>query len=79
MTILPQGLDDSQTLEGFNGLGKLAEKIDGQNWSNIKIEQLSMGMSADYHLAIGAGATMIRLGRVLFGERKIMGGSAVKQ
>ncbi len=79
MTILPQGLDDSQTLEGFNGLKELAEKINEQNWSNIKMEQLSMGMSADYHLAIGAGATMIRLGRVLFGERKIMGGNAVKQ
>ena len=79
MTILPQGLDDSQTLEGFKGLRELAEKIHGQNWSNIKMEQLSMGMSADYHLAIGAGATMIRLGRVLFGERKIMGENAVEQ
>jgi hypothetical protein len=73
MTILPQGLDDAQTLEGFNGLRQLAENINGQNLSNAKIEELSMGMSGDYHLAIKAGATMIRLGRVLFGEREIMG------
>jgi hypothetical protein len=79
MTILPQGLDDSQTLEGFKSLGRLAEKIDEQNLSNIKMEQLSMGMSGDYHLAIKAGATMIRLGRTLFGERKVMEKNAVKQ
>lgn len=79
MTILPQGLDDSQSMEGFNGLRRLAEKIDGLNLSNIKMEQLSMGMSLDYHLAISAGATIIRLGRVLFGERKILGENAVKQ
>lgn len=70
MTILPQGLDESQTLEGFNGLRQLCEQINEQNLSHIKIEQLSMGMSQDYHLAIQAGATMIRLGRTLFGERK---------
>lgn len=64
MTILPQSLDDSQSIEGFNGLGRLAEKIDGLNLSNIKMEQLSIGMSLDYHLAISAGATMMRLGRV---------------
>lgn len=71
MTILPQGLDSSQTLEGFKGLRQLAEKISEQNLPNIKMEQLSMGMSGDYHLAIEAGATMIRLGRTLFGERKV--------
>ena len=35
------------------------------------MEQLSMGMSGDYLLAIEAGATMIRLGRIIFGERSI--------
>jgi uncharacterized pyridoxal phosphate-containing UPF0001 family protein len=29
-----------------------------------------MGMSEDYNLAISAGATIVRLGRILFGERK---------
>lgn len=70
MTILPLGLDDSQTLAAFNGLRELAEEIDRQNLSNIKMEQLSMGMSADYHLAVRAGATMIRLGRILFAPKE---------
>ena len=69
MTILPLGLDDAQILEGFKNLRQLAEKIDEQNLSNLKMEQLSMGMSGDYPLAIQAGATMIRLGRTLFGSR----------
>ncbi|MGD1917741.1 MAG: YggS family pyridoxal phosphate enzyme, partial [Pleurocapsa sp.] len=33
-------------------------------------EELSMGMSGDYLQAIAAGATMIRLGRTIFGERQ---------
>ncbi len=69
MTIPPLGLDEIQTLEVFNQTSELAEKINAQNWSNIYIEQLSMGMSGDYELAIEAGATMIRLGTILFGAR----------
>jgi hypothetical protein len=33
------------------------------------MQQLSMGMSADYSLALQAGATMVRLGTIIFGER----------
>lgn len=33
------------------------------------MQHLSMGMSEDYDLAVQAGATMVRLGRTLFGER----------
>jgi len=33
------------------------------------MQQLSMGMSDDYQLALKAGATMVRLGRILFGKR----------
>lgn len=70
MTIPPLGLDESETLEVFMQTRALAEQIAQQNWSNLKMEQLSMGMSADYHLAIQAGATMVRLGTALFGERQ---------
>lgn len=35
------------------------------------MQELSMGMSEDYALALEANATMIRLGRVLFGEREV--------
>ena len=40
-----------------------------KNWLNLQQPQLSMGMSEDYKSAIASGATMIRLGRILFGER----------
>jgi PLP dependent protein len=69
MTIPPLGLDDSQILKLFNATRELADQIQQQNWSHIQMQELSMGMSGDYHLAIEAGATMIRLGQTLFGSR----------
>ncbi|MGD1912784.1 MAG: YggS family pyridoxal phosphate-dependent enzyme [Rivularia sp. (in: cyanobacteria)] len=71
MTIPPLGLDSSKTLSVFNKTRELAEKIDNRKLSNIKIKQLSMGMSGDYQLAIQSGATMIRLGTILFGKRDL--------
>jgi uncharacterized pyridoxal phosphate-containing UPF0001 family protein len=68
MTILPLGLTEAQSLAAFRATRDLAAEITAQ--SPLNLSQLSMGMSADYPLAIQAGATMIRLGRVLFGERK---------
>ncbi|MBW4495908.1 MAG: YggS family pyridoxal phosphate-dependent enzyme [Oscillatoria princeps RMCB-10] len=70
MTIPPLGLDESETLAVFEGTWELAQKIREQNWPNIRMQELSMGMSADYHLAVKAGATAVRLGTVLFGERQ---------
>lgn len=70
MTIPPLGLDDSQILELFNSTRELADKIQEQNLPHIKMQQLSMGMSGDYHLAIQAGATMVRVGQTLFGSRR---------
>ncbi|MGV2826461.1 YggS family pyridoxal phosphate-dependent enzyme [Myxosarcina sp. GI1(2024)] len=69
MTILPLGLSSQQTLNCFQEVKQLARDIERQNWSFLKMHQLSMGMSADYLLAVKAGATMIRLGREIFGER----------
>ncbi len=69
MTIPPLGLNDSEILKVFNRTHELALEIQQQNWSHIQMQQLSMGMSEDYQLALLAGATMVRLGRILFGER----------
>ena len=69
MTIPPLGLNEQETLAVFQRTQELAEKIRQQGWSSLQIPQLSMGMSGDYQLAIQAGATMIRLGTILFGER----------
>jgi PLP dependent protein len=69
MTIPPYDLAPEQTRSVFLQTRELAQEIQQQPWANIRIDQLSMGMSGDYPLAIQAGATMIRLGRILFGER----------
>jgi hypothetical protein len=67
MTILPLGLTPSQQQATFASLRDLAAQLSNQ--SQLSLTELSMGMSGDYPQAIAAGATMIRLGRVLFGER----------
>lgn len=64
MTILPIGLDDEQAYSVFSRVGDLAEKLRSQGWVNI--HELSMGMSADYAIAVKAGATMIRVGNQIF-------------
>ncbi|MEH2423366.1 MAG: YggS family pyridoxal phosphate-dependent enzyme [Nostoc sp.] len=69
MTIPPSGLNDSEILSVFKLNRELAKEIQEQNWSHIKMQHLSMGMSGDYELAVQAGATMVRLGTILFGDR----------
>ncbi|MDB9314258.1 YggS family pyridoxal phosphate-dependent enzyme [Spirulina sp. CS-785/01] len=69
MTILPMGLSEEEALGGFEKLRSLRDEIQNHPDYNFNLPELSMGMSADYPLAIKAGATMIRLGRVIFGER----------
>ncbi|MGL5082372.1 MAG: YggS family pyridoxal phosphate-dependent enzyme [Microcoleaceae cyanobacterium] len=74
MTILPQGLKDSEALDVFHQVCELAaeirQQIQQQNWHNLVMEELSMGMSGDFTLAVQAGATMIRLGQTVFGARE---------
>jgi len=69
MTIGPQGSED-EIREVFQELYHLKEKIENKkyNWVSPSLE-LSMGMSDDYHIAVEEGATYLRLGRCLFGER----------
>lgn len=70
MTILPLELSERESLAVFERTRELAQKIGQQNWSNLQMQELSMGMSGDYALAVQAGATMVRLGQIIFGERK---------
>ncbi len=68
MTILPLGLSQEEMFSAFTRLRELKEEIRQAGYFDDKFDQLSMGMSDDYKLAIKAGATMIRLGRILFHE-----------
>jgi PLP dependent protein len=69
MTILPLNLSLLEQLSTFQGVRDLAQTIRQHPHAAIPITELSMGMSSDFPLAIQAGATMIRPGRVLFGDR----------
>lgn len=51
-------------------LSALYDKYTHINTSNFQFQYLSMGMSADYKLAIAAGSNMVRVGSLVFGERK---------
>jgi len=48
---------------------RLRELKDGLNANGLKLDTLSMGMSADFESAIAEGATMVRIGTALFGAR----------
>lgn len=71
MTIAPLGLTNNELLNLFAQTAQLAKEIQNQHWSHIQMQELSMGMSGDYKLAVQAGATIIRVGRILFGGRPV--------
>jgi PLP dependent protein len=53
----------------FKSLKGLFDKHSQLQTSNFKLQTLSMGMSADYRIAIEEGSNMVRVGSLLFGER----------
>ncbi len=67
MTIGPVSMDPIQTRNCFRQLFRLREHINRATGRNLT--QLSMGMTGDFEVAIEEGATVVRLGRILTGER----------
>ncbi|MPZ49129.1 MAG: YggS family pyridoxal phosphate-dependent enzyme [Dehalococcoidia bacterium] len=61
MTVAPAGLDSGSVRPVFRELRELA--------AANGLEELSMGMTDDFEAAIEEGATMVRIGRAIFGER----------
>ena len=61
--------DDANNIrKTFSQLRTWLEKLRNE-FTLTTFTELSMGMSSDYRIAIAEGATMIRLGTILFGER----------
>lgn len=71
MTVGPLTSDKNEIRNAFVTLGKLFDNLKSQLSSNNKFVELSMGMSNDFEIAVEEGATMVRLGTVLFGPRGI--------
>ncbi len=66
MTIAPLTEDQNLIRKSFSYLRKLKEELNSQGY---KLHELSMGMTSDYEIAIEEGATMLRIGSAIFGER----------
>ena len=69
MTIAPYVEDPEENRIVFRNLRKLSVDIGGKNFDNVTMDILSMGMTGDYEVAIEEGATHVRVGTGIFGER----------
>ncbi len=69
MTIAPYVEDPEENRVHFSNLKKLSVDIKKKNIDNVSMSVLSMGMTGDYEVAIEEGATMVRVGTGIFGER----------
>lgn len=69
MTIAPFVADPEENRIYFKKLHQLCVDINKKNIDNIRMSELSMGMTGDYEVAIEEGATMVRVGTGIFGTR----------
>lgn len=70
MTVAPYVDDAEQNRTIFCALCQLSVDINNKNIDNVKGDCLSMGMSGDYTVAIEEGATYVRVGTAIFGNRE---------
>lgn len=71
MTIPPQDRNSENSRPCFSALRELRDKCRGLNIEGIDLKELSMGMTNDYPVAIEEGATLVRVGAAVFGERSL--------
>jgi len=69
MTMAPWADDPEETRPCFRALRQLRDRIGEAGIPGITMKELSMGMSEDYEVAVEEGATIVRIGRSIFGER----------
>ena len=69
MTIAPFVDDPEENRKHFANLRKLSVDIRKEKVNNVNMSILSMGMTNDFEVAIEEGATMVRIGTAIFGER----------
>lgn len=69
MTIAPYVENPEDNRAVFRNLRNLSVDIEGKKFNNVTMNVLSMGMTGDYEVAIEEGATHVRVGTGIFGER----------
>lgn len=72
MTVAPYVTNPENNRNVFKKLKQLSVDISMKNIHNVSMDILSMGMSGDYQVAIEEGASYIRVGTSIFGERNYM-------
>ena len=70
MTIAPFVENAEENRQYFRKLKQLSVDIERKNIDNVNMSALSMGMTGDYPVAIEEGATYVRVGTGIFGERE---------
>jgi PLP dependent protein len=71
MTMAPWFDNPEDARPYFAALRELRDRIVDENINRAEMRELSMGMSGDYEVAVEEGATIVRIGRSIFGERPI--------
>ena len=69
MAIPPVNDDDAQNRRYLAQVYKLFVQAGERGYQNVAMETLSMGMSGDFENAIREGATLVRIGTAIYGER----------
>ena len=69
MTIGALAATVQETREFFQDLRLLQHELQKKAWPGVQLVELSMGMSQDFEIAVAEGATIVRVGRGIFGER----------
>ena len=69
MTIGLFSAEQEMVRQCFRLLSGLRQRIEAAAFPNVEMKELSMGMSGDLEIAIAEGATMVRVGTAIFGER----------
>jgi len=69
MTIPPFTNDPEGARPYFRQLRELRDRIAARNLPRVRVDELSMGMSHDFEVAIEEGSTCVRVGTAIFGER----------
>lgn len=69
MTVAPYVVNPEENRQYFDALYQLCVDIMRKNIDNVNINALSMGMTGDYEIAVEEGATYVRVGTGIFGER----------
>lgn len=70
MAIPPFEMDPEKTRHYFRRMRRIMEEIEKKGIKGVDIRELSMGMSNDFEIAIEEGATIVRIGTAIFGERR---------